>query len=45
LLDASEIILGIFGFDRSLFGKSKDKKWWVQLRRNRMSDVKAEINS
>ncbi len=45
LLDASETILGIFGFDRTLFGKPKDKKWWMQLRRNRMSDVKAEINS
>ena len=45
LLDASETVLGIFGFDRTLFGKSKDKKWWMQLRRNRMSDVKAEINS
>ena len=45
LLDASETVLGIFGFDRTLFGKPKDKKWWMQLRRNRMSDVKAEINS
>ena len=45
LLDAAETVLGIFGFDRTLFGKPKDKKWWMQLRRNRMSDVKAEINS
>ena len=45
LLDASETVLGIFGFDRTMFGKPKDKKWWMQLRRNRMSDVKAEINS
>jgi DNA polymerase elongation subunit (family B) len=45
LLDAAETVLGIFGFDRKLFGKPKDKKWWMQLRRNRMSDVKAEINS
>jgi DNA polymerase elongation subunit (family B) len=45
LLDASETVLGIFGFDRTLFGKPKDKKWWMQLRRNRISDVKAEINS
>jgi DNA polymerase elongation subunit (family B) len=44
LLDASETVLGIFGFDRTLFGKPKDKKWWMQLRRNRISDVKAEIN-
>jgi DNA polymerase elongation subunit (family B) len=45
LLDAAESVLGIFGFDRTLFGKPKDKKWWMQLRRSRMSDVKAEINS
>jgi DNA polymerase I len=45
LLDASETVLGIFGFDRTLFGKPKDKKWWMQLRRNRISDVKAEIKS
>ena len=44
LLDASESVLGIFGFDRTLFGKPKDKKWWMQLTRNKMSDVKAEIN-
>ena len=45
LLDASETVLGIFGFDRTLFGKAKDKKWWMQLGRNREFDVKAEINS
>ena len=44
LLDAAETVLEIFGFDRTLFGKSKDKKWWMQLRRNRELDVKAEIN-
>jgi len=27
LLDASETTLGIFGFDRTLYGKPKDKKW------------------
>jgi hypothetical protein len=40
LLDASETTLGIFGFDRTLYGKPKDKKWWMQLRRNKMNDVK-----
>jgi hypothetical protein len=45
LLDASETILGIFGFDRTFYGKLKDKKWWMQLRRNRMSDVNAEFSS
>ena len=43
--DASETVLGIFGFDRTLFGKAKDRKWWMQLRRNREFDVRAEINS
>ena len=42
LLDASETTLGIFGFDRTLYGKPKDKKWWMELRRNRMNDVQAE---
>jgi hypothetical protein len=45
LLDAAETILGIFGFDRTVYGKAKDKKSWMQLRRNRISDVKAEIDS
>ena len=43
LLDASESVLGIFGFDRTLFGKAKDKKWWMELRRNRIKDVRAEV--
>jgi DNA polymerase elongation subunit (family B) len=42
LLDAAETVLGIFGFDRTLFGKAKDKKWWMEIRRNRMNDVRAE---
>jgi hypothetical protein len=42
LLDASETTLGIFGFDRTLYGKPKDKKWWMERRRNRMNDVQAE---
>jgi DNA polymerase elongation subunit (family B) len=42
LLDASETTLGIFGFDRTLYGKPKDKKWWMDLRRNRMLDIDAE---
>ena len=36
LLDAAETVLGVFGFDRTLFGKPKDKKWWMELRQNRM---------
>jgi DNA polymerase elongation subunit (family B) len=42
LLDASETTLGVFGFDRTLYGKPKDKKWWLEFRRNRMNDVQAE---
>ncbi len=41
----SETILGIFGFERTLFGKQKNKKWWMQLKRNRMNDVQAEIGA
>ena len=43
LLDASETTLGIFGFHRTLYGKPKDKKWWMELRRNRMKDLQAEV--
>jgi DNA polymerase elongation subunit (family B) len=42
LLDAAENALTIFGFDRTMYGKPKDKKWWIELRRNRMRDVRAE---
>lgn len=42
LLDAAETTLGIFGFDRTLYGKSKDKKWWMELKRNKLNDVRAE---
>jgi len=45
LLDASETTLGIFGFDRTLYGKPKDKKWWMELRRNAMNDVQAEAGA
>jgi DNA polymerase elongation subunit (family B) len=43
LLDAAETVLAIFGFDRTLYGKPKDKKWWMELRRNRMRDIDAEV--
>lgn len=43
LLDAAETVLGIFGFDRTLYGKPKEKKWWVELKRNRMKDLEAEF--
>jgi hypothetical protein len=30
LLDSTETVLGIFGFDRTLYGKPKHKKWWME---------------
>ncbi len=45
LLDAAETVLGIFGFERTLYGKPKGKKWWMELRRNRMIDLNAETNN
>jgi ubiquinone/menaquinone biosynthesis C-methylase UbiE len=39
----AETLLGIFGFNRTLFGKPKDKKWWMELRRNNRNDVRAEV--
>lgn len=42
LLDAAETILGIFGFDRTLYGKPKDKRWWMELKRNRLRNIDAE---
>ena len=45
LLDATENVLGIFGFDRTLFGKSKDKPWQMTLRRDRMNVVQAEAGA
>jgi hypothetical protein len=44
LLDAAETTLGIFGFDRTLYGKPKDKRWWMELRSNRMNNVQAEVS-
>jgi hypothetical protein len=41
LFDAAETVLGIFGFDKTLYGKPKDK-WWLELKRKRMRDVGAE---
>ena len=45
LLDATENVLSIFGFDRTLFGKPKDKKWWMTFRRDRLNDVQAEVGT
>jgi hypothetical protein len=48
LLDASETVLGIFGLTEPCGrrdGKPKDKKWWMELRRNGMNDMQAEAGS
>lgn len=44
LLDAAENVLGIFGFDRKMYGKPKDRKWWMDLKRNRIRDIDAETS-
>jgi hypothetical protein len=46
LLEAAETVLGIFGFDRSLYGdtlRRRNKKW--QLREDRQGDVDVEKSS
>ena len=45
LPDADETVLGVFGFFMESYCKPKDKKWWMELRRNRMNDVRAEIGT
>jgi len=44
LLDAAESILEIFGFDMPLYGKDKDKdkRWWIERKRNRTQDIQTE---
>ena len=46
LLEAAETVLGYFGFDRTLFGdRSKNRKWWHQLREQRQRDIDIEKSS
>jgi hypothetical protein len=50
LLDAAETVLGYFGFDGSVYRRSenrgirssKQKKWWNELREERIKDVEIE---
>lgn len=44
MLDTAETVLGIFGFDRTLYGKPRNKKWREELRKNSLQDIKAETN-
>ncbi|MGB6591892.1 MAG: DNA polymerase domain-containing protein [Candidatus Nitrosopolaris sp.] len=48
LLEAAETVLGYFGFDRTLFGgtsRSKNRKWWYQLREQRQKEIDIEKSS
>ena len=50
LLDAAETVLGYFGCDGSVYRKfenrgirsSKQKKWWNELREERIKDIETE---
>ena len=51
ILDAAESVLGIFGFDRTVYGnfekikkKRRRKKWYEELREERMQDVQTEMS-
>ncbi len=45
LLEATESILGYFGFDRTVYGDRKnDRKWWYELRQERRKDIENEKN-
>ena len=49
ILDATETVLGFFGFDRSLYGNKKNmskRKWWwmEELRQERERDIKVETS-
>jgi hypothetical protein len=42
LLEAAEMVLGYFGFDRTVCGDSirkKNRKWWHELREDRRKDI------
>jgi hypothetical protein len=53
ILDAAETVLGIFGFDRSVYGNSRKKNkgnsnrkwcWYEELREERMKDIQTETS-
>jgi DNA polymerase elongation subunit (family B) len=44
LLDAAETVLGIFGFDRTVYGKPRNKEWWQELRKSRKQDIETEAS-
>ena len=45
LLEAAETVLGYFGFDRTVYGaenRRKNRKWWRELREERITDIETE---
>jgi hypothetical protein len=46
MLDAAETVLGLFGFDRTVYGNFKKKngrrKWYDELRAERARDIQIE---
>ena len=55
ILDAAESVLGIFGFDRTVYdsgnfekttkgGKRRRKKWYEELREERIKDIQTEMS-
>jgi hypothetical protein len=48
ILDAAEIVLGLFGFDRTVYSTSNikknkgRKKWYDELREQRTRDIQTE---
>ena len=48
ILDAAETVLGFFGFDRTVYSNSKNKKirgknWYEELREQRARDIETEM--
>jgi hypothetical protein len=45
ILDAAETILGLFGFDKTVYSNAKKKerkKWYDELREERTRDIQTE---
>ena len=46
ILDAAETVLGLFGFDRTVYSNGKQKKgrrkWYDELREERTRDIQTE---
>ena len=44
ILDASETVLGFFGFDRCVYSSSKKgRKWYAELKEQRIRDIETEM--